>query len=350
MILKKINHKEFNKFLEKIKSKIPQYTKTYKDLIKETKVNIKTQAIRIFKKGDQEVNLKPSTLWATSITWTLLGGTFLGVGWLAIAKTDEIIIVQGKLEPIGGVVEVKIPLQGVVKEILIKEGQMVTKGENLIKLDTEISRSKQEFLKQNLILNKDILNRLEFLLNEGAVTEIQYLEQKNKIAEIKDNIIQNEVALKYQTIKAPINGYIFDLKPQKPGFVANSSEPLLNIVPKNKLKAKVEINSQKIGFTRVGQVADISIDSYPATDFGVISGKVTRISSDALNPDPSIGKGFRFPADIKMENQFLMLKSGKTLPLQTGMSITANIKLRKVSYLQLLLGTFRNKADSLRSM
>ena len=106
MILKKINQKEFDKFLDKIKVKAPEYINTYKDLIKESKTFIKTKTDRIFKRGDQEVNLKPSTIWATSITWTLLGGTFLGVAWLAIAKTDEIVIVQGKLEPIGGVVEV----------------------------------------------------------------------------------------------------------------------------------------------------------------------------------------------------------------------------------------------------
>ena len=82
----------------------------------------------------------------------------------------------------------------------------------------------------------------------------------------------------------------------------------------------------------------------------MIKGKVTRIGSDALTPEPSLRKGFRFPADIKIESQSLTLKNGKTLPLQAGMSLTANVKLRKVSYLQLLLGTFRDKADSLRSM
>ena len=111
-----------------------------------------------------------------------------------------------------------------------------------------------------------------------------------------------------------------------------------------------EINSQKIGFVKVGQKADISIDSYPASDFGVIKGEITRISSDALPPKPSLNQGFRFPADVKIENQFLNLKNGKTLRVHNGMSLTANIKLRKVSYLQLLLGTFKDKADSLREI
>ena len=51
---------------------------------------------------------------------------------------------------------------------------------------------------------------------------------------------------------------------------------------------------------------------------------------------------------IQLDSQQLKLKDGQELPLQVGMSLTSNIKLRKVSYLQLLLGTFQEKVDSLR--
>ena len=59
---------------------------------------------------------------------------------------------------------------------------------------------------------------------------------------------------------------------------------------------------------------------------------------------------YMYPAVIKLESQQLKLKSGASLPLQVGMSLTANIKLRSVSYLQLLLNTFRTKTDSLRQI
>ena len=41
---------------------------------------------------------------------------------------------------------------------------------------------------------------------------------------------------------------------------------------------------------------------------------------------------------------------GDALPLQVGMSLVSNIKLRKVTYLQLLLSDFKDKADSLRRL
>ena len=297
-----------------------------------------------------EVSLKTSTRWAKVITWSLIGGTGFGIAWLSIAKTEEIIIATGKLEPVGGVIEIKMPLRGVTQEILIKEGDRVKKGQVLIKLDTEAIRAKEKALIKSKEINSNILKSLELLKDEGAISKVQYLQQENKLYEIESALTENRVTLKYQKITAPVDGLIFDLKPRKVGYVADPSQPILKIVPNGNLIASIEIDSRSIGFVSVNRPADISIDSYPASDFGIIKGKVKSISSDALPPNPNLSKGFRFPAKIKLEKQYLELKNKKQLPLQVGMSLTANIKLRKVSYLQLLLNTFQQKTDALRTM
>ena len=47
--------------------------------------------------------LKQNLIWARSLTWVLIGTSLTFIGWLSIAKTDEILVAQGKLEPIGKV-------------------------------------------------------------------------------------------------------------------------------------------------------------------------------------------------------------------------------------------------------
>ena len=122
----------------------------------------------------------------------------------------------------------------------------------------------------------------------------------------------------------------------------------MKIVPYENLQASVEIPSRQIGFVNVGMPVDISIDSFPATDFGVLEGEVKSIGSDALPPSQQDNRSeYQFPALIKLSNQRLHLKNGEELQLQVGMSLTSNIKLRKVSYLQLLLGSFQEKVKSL---
>ena len=335
--------------LKKIKFKPTDFSSLNPSIwIKE--IQEKIQNISNSRSNRNQVILKQSKFWIRSITWVLMGGTAFCIGWVSIAKTDEIVISAGKLEPKSGVVDVQMPLEGIARQILIKEGDKVEKGQVLIRLDTEITEARNVALQKNLESNKMILEKLEVLVKEGAVSQIQYLEQSLKVENLKSEIKTNLVQLKYQEITAPTDGFVFDLEPKGPGYVARTSQPVLKIVPLDSLIAKVEIDSRTIGFVQPGKIAEISIDSFPATDFGAIQGRVISIGSDALPPSPAEGKGYRFPAEIALDNQYLNLKSGKKLSLQTGMSLTANIKLRKVTYLQLLLNKFTDKADSLKAI
>lgn len=300
--------------------------------------------------ANPEVLVKQSTYWASAITWLLMGSTAFAIGWVSIAKTDEIVIAMGKLEPKSGVIDIQMPIEGVASEILVKDGDRIEKGQILIRLDTEASQANYNALRKSLEFNKLIVDKYDFLVKEGAISEIQYLQQKEKIENIKSQIKASLVQLKYQEIVSPVNGVVFELQPKEAGFVARTSQPILKIVPLDNLVAKVEIDSRTIGFVQAGKPVEISIDSYPASDFGVVEGELISIGSDALEPSPAEGKGYRFPATIALNNQYLQLKSGRKLSLQAGMSLSANIKLRKVTYLQLLLNKFSDKADSLKAI
>ena len=338
-----------------LKNKLEKQIITYKENI--TLINPKSLLQYLQDKleknltpDNDQVILKQAGYWAKAITWVLIGGTSFCLAWVTIAETEEIVIAVGKLEPKGGVIDVQMPIEGISKEILVKEGDSVKKGDVLIRLDTDITKAKNDSLNKSLEINNDIKNRLSYLISEGAVSELQYMQQIERIEDIKSQIKANLVKLKYQEILSPSDGTIFELEPKGPGYVARTSQPVLKIVPSNNLIAKVEINSRQIGFVDKGKTVEISIDSFPASDFGVIEGVVESIGSDALPPDRSQGKGYRFPSNITLKDQFLKIKNGKKLKLQAGMSLTANIKLRKVTYIQLLLNKFGDKSKSLKSI
>jgi hemolysin D len=361
----------------------------------------------------EELGLQQSRFLVRTIIWVLLATTGAAVAWLALAKTDEVVVAPGKLEPVGDVKTVQMPVGGVLDQMLVKDGQRVKKGQILLRLDNEatvdressirqgiaakqqqlqlkllelrryqtLNDTEQQVLQRNLELEKQILSRLASLQKSGAAAELQYLQQRNKAREIEGEItktkvdrlrqiaileqavqqLQGELAdlrskltelsvnIRYQDLRSPVDGVVFDLKPKGAGFVAQTSEPVMKIVPFSALQAKVEIDSSDIGFVRVGRPADISIDSFPSTDFGVLQGTLISVGSDALPPD-QLKQTYRFPATVKLNSQQFLQQSGQVLPLQVGMSLTANIKLRKVTYLQLLLGTFQDKAKALREI
>ena len=63
--------------------------------------------------------LQQGRFWMRTVTWTLIGTTMFGVGWLALARTEEIVVALGKLEPIGSVHDIQMPVGGVADQILV---------------------------------------------------------------------------------------------------------------------------------------------------------------------------------------------------------------------------------------
>jgi hemolysin D len=361
----------------------------------------------------EELGLQQSRFLVRTIVWLLIGTTGAAVAWLALAKTDEVVVAPGKLEPVGAVKTVQMPVGGVLDTILVRDGQRVKQGQLLLRLDNDatldrasslrqalaakqaqlqlkdlelrryqdLNDTQQQVLQSNLQLEKQIMSKLSTLQKTGAASEMQYLQQRNKVREIEGEITKTKVDrlrqmaileqsvqqlkgeladlrsklveltvnIRYQDLRSPVDGVVFDLKPKGAGYVAQTSEPVMKIVPFSALQAKVEIDSAQIGFVRRGRPVDLSIDSFPSTDFGVLQGTLASVGSDALPPD-ELNRTYRFPATVSLNSQQFRLKSGQVLPLQVGMSLTANIKLRKVSYLQLLLGSFQNKAKALREI
>ena len=130
------------------------------------------------------------------------------------------------------------------------------------------------------------------------------------------------------------------------GFVANSAEPLLKIVPNNTLIAEVFITNKDIGFVKEGMPVDVRIDSFPFSEFGDIKGQLVSVGSDALPPD-EIQPYYRFPAKVRLEQQFLRVREREVF-LQSGMSVNANIKIRKRTVMSIFTDSFVHQLESLK--
>ena len=97
---------------------------------------------------------KQSNFFIKTLTWGLIASTGFAITWLVFAYTDEVVLVNGKLEPIGDVKKIQIPVGGVIKEILVKAGDKVSKGQILIVLDKEISQQNLKSLEDQLYQKK----------------------------------------------------------------------------------------------------------------------------------------------------------------------------------------------------
>jgi len=222
------------------------------------------------------------------------------------------------------------------------------------------------------------LIQIEPLAKEGAIQNIQILQQKNKVQQLRSDIAQSQAnlrevqaelvklrqeslrnladldrqllevnkAIEYEVMRAPVGGMIFDLKPSSPGYAAQANETLLKVVPSGTLEAKVYLTNRDVGFAKPGQEAQIRVDAFPFTQFGSIPGRLKRIGTESLPPDQQNPQP-RFPAYVSLSKPYFE-KNGTRHRVASGQTVSVNLVVRDKQVITLLTDAVQRALDSLR--
>lgn len=86
-----------------------------------------------------EIIEQPVSPTARATTWVLLVGLLLTILWLTFGKVDIVASAQGRLIPADNVKLVQPVEAGIVRAILVRNGQFVRKGQVLVELDPTVS-------------------------------------------------------------------------------------------------------------------------------------------------------------------------------------------------------------------
>ncbi len=236
------------------------------------------------------------------------------------------------------------------QEVRSRQAEVERLSQEQERLKLAIAQAKAQRQNTVSLSQKELLTQIAD--NQKRIAEIDdqltrsIVENEKRLAEIDNQLSQAKLTLQYQELRAPVAGTVFELKPSGSGFVANSTEPILSIVPGDALVAKVYITNQDIGFVRENMTVDVRVDSFPFSEFGDIKGKVSWIGSDALPPD-QIRQYYSFPATIRLDRQSIAV-NGRPVSLQSGMSVSANIKLRQRTVISIFTDLFVRNTESLR--
>ncbi|MBI1225597.1 MAG: efflux RND transporter periplasmic adaptor subunit [Bacteroidetes bacterium] len=132
---------------------------------------------------------------------------------------------------------------GYVKELYVKEGQAVKKGQLIIKLDDQVLRQSIESIKTQLAFAEDVYNRTKALWDKKIGTEVQLLSAKNNVDNLKSQIAVQEEQLKTYMVYADQNGIaeIVNIKPGELFTGMGATGPQIQIVNNNDLSIKVNV-------------------------------------------------------------------------------------------------------------
>jgi hemolysin D len=268
-----------------------------------------------------------------------------------LALEQQILGRLKSLAEVGAIAQIQYLKQQQQVQTLTAEIAQLSEEQQRLQFDIEQGR--QQVQNTVAVSNKSVLEKIGE--NKQRLAEIDsqlmkiLLENEKRLAEVNSKISQTQLNVKYQELRAPVGGTVFDLQAKNTGFVANPTQKLLQIVPNENFIAEAFITNKDIGFVREGMKVDVRIDSFPYSEFGDIKGELISIGSDALPPDET-HQFYRFPARIRLNQQSLDIK-GKKISLQSGMSISANIKVREErSVISLFTELFTKQVESLKEV
>lgn len=117
------------------------------------------------------------------------------------------------------------------------------------------------------------------------------------------------------------------------GGVVTPAEPLMIIVPdEDTLEVEAYLENKDIGFVEENQMAEIKIEAFPFTKYGIIDGQVVLITNDAIQHE-QLGLVFAIRASMARSSIDV---NGKIVNLSPGMSVSVEVKTGKRKIIEYL--------------
>ena len=109
---------------------------------------------------------------------------------------------------------------------------------------------------------------------------------EQKASGLAQDLIKAEQKTRLQQLTAPVDGVVQQLAIHTVGGVVTPAQSLLAVVPSDsRLEIEAMVSNRDIGFVHAGQEAEIKVDTFNFTRYGLLHGQVNTVSQDAVIRD-----------------------------------------------------------------
>lgn len=198
---------------------------------------------------------------------------------------------------------------GRVTKIYVKEGDHVTKGQPIARIDAEIVNTDKETAEANLQNAIRDEARYSSSFKTGGVTQQQLDQAKLATQTARLRLQSTAKRVSDANLKSPINGFVNKKYIEVGAFVNGQGTQMFELVDVSRLKLQVSVPENQVANLKLGDQIQIKSNVFPADNF---EGKITFIAAKADN-------SLSFPVEIIVENN-------KKNTLKAGMYGTAVFK------------------------
>jgi len=202
-----------------------------------------------------------------------------------------------------------------------------TELDSLNSIKAEIAEAQQNLANVDASYHKDIMTAM--------------VEAKKEYYTVTESIKKAEEDSRMSIIYAPISGRVYNLNIHTLGGIVTDAQPLMQIVPEDaKLEFEVYADNKDIGFVKVGQEAEVKVETFNFQKFGMYKAEVQEISADAVNEPTDQQKHMKYKLLLDPTSNDINVY-GEPAKLEVGMNVSAEIKIKEKRIIDFFLDPFR---------
>ncbi|WP_249621234.1 HlyD family type I secretion periplasmic adaptor subunit [Desulfuromonas sp. CSMB_57] len=163
----------------------------------------------------------------------------------------------------------------------------------------------------------------------------QLADMENRAKALAEELVKATHADRRQRLTAPVDGTVQQLAVHTIGGVVTPAQPLMVIVPdEDQLEVEAWVENKDIGFVAVGQAAEIKVDAFPFTRYGIIDGELVTLAKDSMLIEEV---GYVYTARVKMAKAEMQVENGRKVRLSPGMDVAVEIRTGQRRLIEFLL-------------
>lgn len=256
-----------------------------------------------------------------------------------VAQRNIVVAVRatGAVNP-DTLVEVKSKASGEILQMLVETGQVVNRGELLVRVDQRVPKNRLDeaeaqldVIRTRLATAESQMRRSEELFQNKAITEQEYENAQLAVANAKAAVISAEVAVQNQQIAmsdtdvlAPISGTIITKSVERGQVISSPSNDvgggtvLLTMADLDLVQVRTLVDEVDIGKIKDGLRSTVTVNAYPNQPF---QGEVLKIEPKAETAQNVT----MFPVIIRVANRQGLLKPGMNADVQIHVGQRDNV-------------------------
>lgn len=242
--------------------------------------------------------------------------------------------------------------------------QYLELSQDLVEHQQEFEAQKAKLAETGAVLDglKEQKRQTEAEFRRTNYADLSQAEQK--AAGAAAQLVEAQQHQRLQTLTAPVDGTVQQLAVHTVGGVVTPAQQLMAVVPADsRLEIEAMVSNRDIGFVGAGQAAEIKIDTFNFTRYGLLHGAVLSVSQDAIihdRPDHASdrasdaagdssepkGQELNYSARISLDRTAMQIDD-RMVNLSPGMAVTVEIRTgsrRILSYLLSPLLRYRQEA------